>query len=80
VRSEASRKSQCLRQETEMKRHLIRERQAISKKRVLIISLIASLLAGCTVVQNTAADRQITDVFRGTADPNASSDRIHLPT
>ena len=58
-----------------MKRHLIRERRAINKRRVLIISLIASLLAGCTVGPKYRRPTvKSPDVFRGTADPAAAPD------
>jgi multidrug efflux system outer membrane protein len=56
-------------------KQLIRERQQISKRRVLIIGLIASLLAGCTV--GPKYRRPVVkspDVFRGTADPTAAPD------
>lgn len=58
-----------------MKQQVIRERQAISKERVLIVGLIASLLAGCTVGPKYRRPTvKSPDVFRGTADPSAAPD------
>jgi NodT family efflux transporter outer membrane factor (OMF) lipoprotein len=58
-----------------MKQQSIRERKGISKKRVLIVGLIASLLAGCTVGPKYRRPTvKSPDVFRGSADPTAAPD------
>ena len=58
-----------------MKQQLIRERQAISKKRIVIAGLMVSLLSGCTVGPKYRRPTvKSPDVFRGTADPTAAPD------
>jgi len=62
-----------------MKQQLIREREGVSKKRVLIVGLIASLLAGCTVGPKYRRPTvKSPDVFRGTTDPTAAPDPSSL--
>src|SRR5258705_7372200 len=58
-----------------MNQPLIREREHISETRVLIVGLIASLLAGCTVGPKYRRPTvKSPDVFRGNADPTAALD------
>ena len=64
-----------------MKQQMSREDAMHMKERLLIVTLIAILLTGCTVGPNYGRPVVTSpDVFRGTADPMPPPIPIRLPT